>query len=71
LPPSGLPIYNMAAGDFDGDGKDELIYTVSSGAMFYRATGENGLTQPLAVYDVLPPSGLPIYNMAAGDFDGK
>ncbi|MFQ5888279.1 MAG: LamG-like jellyroll fold domain-containing protein, partial [Candidatus Hydrothermarchaeales archaeon] len=51
--------------------RDELVYTTPSGAKFYRATGSDGLTQPLAVDGVLPVSDDPIYTMAAGDFDGK
>ncbi len=71
LPTSGNAIYTMAAGDFNGDGKDELIYTTNTGNVFYHATGTDGLTQPQTIQNVLPTSGNAIYTMAAGDFDGE
>ena len=59
----------MAAGDFNGDGKDELIYTTNDGNLFYHATGADGLTQPQIIQNILPTSGNAIYTMAAGDFN--
>ncbi len=67
----GIPI-NAAAGDFDGDGLDDLAVKVSIAGdharlLLFRGDARDGLRQPVVYYDPSPYLG---NDLAAQDMDG-
>jgi len=61
---SGQQVISVAAGDFDGDGKIDVVASTVDGLAFLRGDGAGNLTA------VLVPATAGVGTLAAGDFNG-
>jgi hypothetical protein len=61
------PMRGMVSGDFNGDGRKDLIVANKLSLAFYEGFGDGTFKLPVEIHK---PVGADLYEMVAGDFDG-